>query len=410
LSSLINIKKYSKIYYGYVVIAAAFIIITLMYGAQGCFGVFFKPISGEFGWSRAETAGPFALCMVVSGFLSIFSGRLGDRFGCRKLVSIGGFLFGLGYILMSRITNLWQLYLFYLPVAVGVSTLYVPVVSLIARWFSKRRGLISGISTSGVGVGIVVMPPICSQIIESFGWRIPLEALGITLIVLIVPLGQLLKNAPENGKLPISRGNLQKPVLETVQGITFYKALRMSPFWLISIAWMCYGFFYQTALVHIVPYATDIGMSAISAATILMIIGITGTIGRFTLGYVADRIGNMFTTYASCGIIGLCYIGLLFSTGLWTLYLFAIIFGYVVAFGLLLIPIMAEYFGLMEVGIISGFGIFTYYVGGALGPLTAGGIFDSAGSYHWAFAACAAAGLIGALLIWAARVVHKPQY
>jgi MFS family permease len=410
LSPLINIKRSSKIFYGYVVIAAAFIIITLMYGAQGCFGVFFKPMSGEFGWSRAETAGPFALCMVVSGVLSIFSGRLGDRFGCRKLVSAGGFLFGMGYVLMSRITNLWQLYLFYLLVAVGVSTLYVPVVSLIARWFAKRRGLISGISTSGVGVGIVVMPPICSRLIESFGWRIPLVALGIILIVLIVPLGQLLKNAPENGNMLVSRESSRKPVLETGKGITFNQALRMSPFWLISIAWLCYGFFYQTAVVHIVPYATDIGMSAISAATVLMVIGITGTIGRLTLGYVADRLGNMFTTYVSCGIIGLCYLGLLFSSGLWALYLFAFIFGYVVAFGLLLIPIIAEYFGLLDVGVISGFGIFTYYVGGALGPLTAGGIFDTAGSYHWAFAACAAAGLIGALLIWLARAVHKPQY
>jgi len=221
-------------------------------------------------------------------------------------------------------------------------------------------------------------------------------------------LGQLLKNAPENGKLPVSRESSRRPVLDTEKEITFSQALRMSPFWMISVAWFCYGIFYQTALVHVVPYATDIGMSPISAATVLMIIGITGTIGRFTLGYVADRFGNMVTTYTSCGIIGLCYIGLMFSTGLSALYLFAVIFGYVVAFGLLLIPIMAEYFGLMEVGIISGFGIFTYYVGGALGPLTAGGIFDAAGSYHWAFAACAAAGLIGALLIWLASVGRKP--
>ena len=388
--------------------AAAFIIITLMYGAQGCFGVFFKPMSGEFSWRRAETAGPFALCMVVSGFLSIFSGRLGDRFGCQKLVSIGGFLFGLGYILMSRIANLWQFYVFYLLVAIGVSTLYVPIVSLIARWFTKRRGLIAGISTSGVGVGIVIMPPIASRIIQSFGWRIPLVALGIILIVLIVPLGQLLKNAPEDEKLHANKEYSQKTLPENVKGITFTQALRTAPFWMISIAWFCYGFFYQTAIVHIVPYATDIGLSALSAATILMIIGIAGTIGRFTLGYLADRFGNMFTTYVSCAITGLCYIGLVFSTGLWTLYVFAVLFGYVVAFGLLLIPIVAEYFGLLEMGIISGFGIFTYYLGGALGPLTAGAIFDTVRSYQWAFAACAAAGLIGALLIWLTRIVHKP--
>ena len=79
---------------------------TVMYGSQSSFGVFFKPMSSEFGWSRAETAGPFALNVVVTGFLSIFSGRIGDRFGCQKLVSIGGVFLGVGYILMSHWSRL----------------------------------------------------------------------------------------------------------------------------------------------------------------------------------------------------------------------------------------------------------------------------------------------------------------
>jgi MFS family permease len=411
LVSLINTKIFSKIYYGYIVVAASFLIITLMYGAQSSFGVFFKPMSGEFGWSRAETAGPFALNMAVTGILSIFSGRISDRFGCQKLVSIGGVFLGVGFILMSFTHSLWQLYLFFgLLVGIGVSTIYVPIVSLIARWFTKRRGLISGISTSGVGVGIVIIPMMASRVMEGFGWRISLVVIGVILLVMIVPLGQLLKSAPQNGKLAGKREDSPKAVTESVKGIPFSQAIKTAPFWMISIAWLLFGFFYHTAIVHLVPYATDLGMSAVSAATILTVIGVTGTAGRLTLGYIADRFGNMFTTYLSCFIVCLCYIGLIFTGGIWTLYLFAVIFGYVVAFGLLLVPIMAEYFGLKEVGVLSGFGLFTYYVGAALGPELAGGIFDATGTYHLAFIGCAIAAFFTALLILFARVIYKPRF
>ena len=316
----------------------------------------------------------------------------------RKLVSIGGVILGLGYLLMSQINSLWQLYLFYTLLAgVGISTIYVPLVTLIARWFTKKRGLACGIGTCGIPFGIVVIPPIASRIIENFQWRIPLLALGGVLIVAIVLLGQLLKKAPESEDLADRENSGSN---ESGNGLSFKEAVRSRPFWMIGVAFLLYGYFYEVAVVHIVPYATDLGITAVAAATILTVIGITGTIGRLTLGIVGEKQGNLNTAFISCLLMGLCFVILILGRGTWPLYLFAVIFGYLTAIGLLLVPILADYFGLKSLGIISGAVFCCSNVGAAIGPPAAGGSFDITGSYQLAFISSVIAGLAAGLILW----------
>lgn len=397
--------SYFKKHYGYIIVAASFLIATLAYGAEASFGVFFKPMAGEFGWGRAETSGPFAIYIVVSGFLTIISGKLSDRFGPRRLVSIGGIILGLGYLLMSRINALWQLYLFYtLLAAVGISTIYVPLVTLIARWFTKRRALACGIGTCGLPFGIVVIPPVASRIIESYQWRIPLMALGGVLIVAIALLGQLLKNAPEGVGLVFSREQAGEDRHELQKGISLNQAIKSRRFWMIGAAFLLYGYFYEVAIVHIVPYATDLGMAAVAAATILTVIGVTGTIGRLTLGFIGEKRGNVNTALISCILMGLSFLILIFSHQTETLFAFALIFGYLTAIGLLLVPILADYFGLKSLGVISGAVFCLSNIGAAIGPPAAGGIFDITGGYQLAFISCTIAGLVAGLIIWLVKL------
>ena len=154
-------RKFPSLHYGYVVVATSFLIMTLAFGTQNSFGVFFKPMSAEFGWSRADTSGPFSLGILVSGILSIIAGRLSDRFGAWKVVAVGAVISGVGYLLMADLHSLWQFYLYYgVLVAIGISTIYVPIVAMIARWFTKRRGLMAGIGIAGIGFGMAVMPPL----------------------------------------------------------------------------------------------------------------------------------------------------------------------------------------------------------------------------------------------------------
>jgi len=158
---LINMKP--KFFYGYVVVALAFLIMAIMGGTIYTFGIFFKPLAGDFGWSSAATSGAFSLQMVIHGLFYIVTGRLNDRFGPRLVVSACCLLLGAGYLLMSQISDIWQLYLFYgVVIGIGMSGAFVPLGSTVARWFVKRKGAMIGIAVAGISVGTMIMPPVAS--------------------------------------------------------------------------------------------------------------------------------------------------------------------------------------------------------------------------------------------------------
>ena len=126
-----------KFFYGYVVVLAAFVIMMVTYGAVFTFGVFFKPLLAEFGWTRATTSTAYSLSVFLHGLFYIVMGRLNDRFGPRIVLTVSGFFLGLSYLLMSQISAVWQLYLFYgVLTAIAISG-YVPLPSTVATWFVK---------------------------------------------------------------------------------------------------------------------------------------------------------------------------------------------------------------------------------------------------------------------------------
>ena len=133
-------KREHGFYYGYIVVLAAFVIWMITWGVSMTYGVFFKPILSEFGWTRAMTAGARSLSLGVWGLMGIVTGRLTDRLGPRKVVLIAGCFFGIGYLLMSYISNAWQFYVIYgVVIGIGLSAVTVPTMTTVARWFVKRR-------------------------------------------------------------------------------------------------------------------------------------------------------------------------------------------------------------------------------------------------------------------------------
>jgi MFS family permease len=408
------IKNNPRIYPGYVVLAACFFILAIVFGAQFSFGVFFKPILTQFGWSRAETAGPVAVGMIVNGLFSIVSGRLSDRFGPKLIISAGAVIISSGYFLMSSINSLWQLYVYYgVLVAGGSSTIYIPLVSLIARWFNQKRGLMSGIGISGIGFGVGVIPALASHLIVTYHWRTSLFIVGAGSLLLLLILARLLKKPPEEYPWePESKGgDAISPNIK--KGYSIKEALKTSQLWLIFIAWILYGFFYQVGFVHIVAYATDLGLSAVVAATVLTIIGFVGGFGRISLGFISDRLGIRKTVLYSFLITGAAYVCLSASDSIWMLYVFAVVFGALNGIGLLLIPTIAEYFGFKDLGVISGVVVFANSAGAALSPPLAGAIYDSTGSYEIAFVLCGVFGLAAGILVWLLKPTKglnsKPQ-
>ena len=163
-------SKKPRFFYGYVIIIVGFFVMALMWGTTLNFGLFLKPMSAEFGWTRATTSAPFSLSMFLFGILGMVTGRLNDRFGPRIVVTVCGLFLGVAFLLMSQISALWQLYLFYgVMIAIGTSGSFVPLASTVARWFARRRGLMTGLVLSGYGAGAMIGPPVASWLISSYG-------------------------------------------------------------------------------------------------------------------------------------------------------------------------------------------------------------------------------------------------
>ncbi len=399
-----------RFFYGYIIVGITFLILLVVCGTYYTYGVFFKPILNEFGWSRAVTSGAYSLSFLLFGLLGIFMGRLNDRFGSRIVAVICGFFMGLGYLLMSLVSNVWQIYLFFgVVVAIGFSAAYVPLLSTLARWFVRKTSLMTGIAMSGIGVGAIIMPPIAGWLISKYGWRTSYIIMGIIVLVLIIVAAQFLRRPVQVGELlPGDNEAIAAEASLEAGGLHFREAVRTKQFWMLCGIFAPMALCIQAVIVHIVPYATDLGISAVTAASILSIIGGLSIVGRIGMGTVGDRAGNKRALTIGFIVMLFAFIWLLAVRGEWALFLFAVVFGF--AYGGLIIlesPIVAELFGLRAHGAILGAIHFGTSIGGATGPLAAGGIFDTTGNYHIAFVVLAGLSAVGLILTLALRPMRN---
>ena len=152
-----------KFFYGYVVVASAYLVLFFVFGVHYTFGLFLKPILAEFGWGRAVTSGAFALSWLIQGVSAVLMGRLNDRYGPRLVLTLCGIIIAAGILMTTRITAGWHLYLTYgVLIGIGTGGAYVPLASTIARWFIARRGTMTGIAMSGIGMSFLVHTDIIS--------------------------------------------------------------------------------------------------------------------------------------------------------------------------------------------------------------------------------------------------------
>ncbi len=200
-----------------------------MWGSYIAFGVFFKPMANEFGWSRAMTSGAFSMAMAVQGVFAIGAGALNDRFGPRIIMTVCGLLVGAGYLLMSQLGSLWQLYLFYgIVIGLGMSGHYIPILSTVARWFVAKRTLITGIVLTGAGLGTLAAPPIATLLIAALDWRTSYIIMGVVVLVVVTSSAQLLRRDPAQiGKVPYGENSApQEPVRSESGAFSLKEAVR----------------------------------------------------------------------------------------------------------------------------------------------------------------------------------------
>jgi len=329
-------------------------------------------------------------------------GRLNDRLGPRIVLTFCGFLMGLGYLLMSQLSAVWQLYLFYgVVIGTGMGGTRVPLLSTVARWFLKRRSLMTGIVLTGISTGRLVGPAVANWLISTYDWRAAYIVIGSVILVIIVLAAQFLKRDPARmGQMPYG-GNeevKQESGIET-RKFTIKEVVYTRQFWLVFTMLFCFGFCLFTITVHIVSNATDLGISAASAASILAAIGGASIAGNIILGGAAERIGNKQVFIIGFILMSAALFWLVIARETWMLYLFAVVLGF--ARGGMAAsdsPLVAGLFGLNSHGLIFGVTSLGFTIGAALGPFLAGSIFDNTGSYQMAFLISAAISIVGLVI------------
>ena len=392
----------------YLAVGIAFFILLITYAVHYSFGVFFKPVIEELGWSRAALSGAFSISWILQGMLAIFMGWLNDRLGPRIVLSISGFLVGSGYLLLSRVTTAWELYLYYgVVIGIGLSGMVVPLLSTISRQFILRRSLMTSIAAIGVGVGILIGPPVINLLVSLYDWRQSYLFLGALIFVVVILISQWLRR-PEDIResAPLSKAEERK---DSFNQFSLRAASKTRQFWLVVIIFFCVAFCQYVVLVHIVPHATDMGISPTLAANVLSVFGGASVAGGVLLSGAADKIG-VRTVY----IIGFTLIAssLFWLNGINTilpLFIFAAIFGFGLG-GLCSAQslVVASLFGTKGHGLIFGLVNNGFTLGAAITPILAGYIFDVSGAYGPAFMASGAVGCAGILLsIWMKRPADK---
>ncbi len=393
-----------KLYYGWILVILATGILTMYAVVSFTRGVFLTPITNELGWSRGTLSGAFSIFVLVAGPLAIFTGKLTDKYGPRFLITIGGLLAGAGFFAMSQVSSLWQVYLIWvLLIGIADCSVMTPTLTTIPRWFTKRRGIALGITTSGFALGGMLWPPIAQTLISSYNWGLGYLILGSIILVFIVIFAQFMKHSPQRiGLLSYGQTNSTNERQQTINkmgGLSFSQALKTRRFWFFSAVLICFFFFFQVIVVHIIPHATDIGISPLIAATILSLISAIGIISRLSMGFIADRIGGRLALTICLILQTIALAWLLIAKETWALYLFAIVFG-IGQGGIMPIQMMvtAELFGLKSLGMLGGALMLFGYSGMALGPILAGSIFDASGSYNMAFIICIILGVVAILM------------
>lgn len=343
------------------------ILIQINLGAVYAWSLFNQPLMDKFGWAKEDIVVTFSITIAVFALTTIFAGRLQDRIGPRWVATIGGVLLGVGLILSSQATTLFQLYFFYGVVGgIGIGMTYVCPLSACVKWFPDKRGFISGVAVAGFGLGGLIYKPVIGYLIDTFGVSSSFFYLGILYFVLVVAGAQLLKNPPNDDTTSSSTTTSEK-----TNDFSPVQMLKTYQFYLL---WTMFLFGSVSGLL-VISFAVDIGVELVKldveqAANAVMVIALFNAAGRILLGKISDRIGRKNTLVIIYALTAL--IMFYMSTGFmnYPIYLIAVSF---IGFGfggfLALFPsVTADYYGTKNIGTNYGFMYQAYGLSAFAGP------------------------------------------
>jgi MFS family permease len=380
------------IFRGWYVVWAAFASMTVIFGVAYSFAAFFQPWSQTFDAERADVSWVFGLSSLLYFSLGAVGGALADRFGPRATGLAGMSCLAAGLFLSSIADDLTSIYLAYgLGIGVGVALVYTPSMGAVQPWFTRQRGLASGIASSGIGAGTLIVPVIASWLIGALDWREAMRWLaGGVLVAGFAAVWFLDRDPARHG---LAADGAQAGTV--APGLSLIEAMRSPSFRWLYAALMAASMSMFVPFAHLSAAARDAGIAETQAVALVGLIGIGSLLGRFGLGALADRLGRLRTHVLVQAMLGASFVLWALADTYPVFALFALFFG--LSYGgivSLLPPICTDLYGVRAVSGIIGVLYTSAAFGALIGPVAAGALFDASGSYGWTLAACGLCSLI----------------
>jgi MFS family permease len=399
-----------QVFYGWVVLAASVALIAVGTGTIFSLAVFLRPLEEEFGWTRSLISGIAFVNWVIFGVGSFAWGALSDRVGARRVVGAGAGILGAALILSSQVRSAAELYAaFGILGAIGASAFYVPLAATATRWFAARRGLAMGIISSGMGLGIFLVPPTARSLITALGWRTTFALFGgLAWVVGIVGVRYLVNRPADRGlrtygAAPAPSGAVATP---PGRGMTPAEALRHPVFWGVALVHFGCCAAHSGPIFHMVAHAMDLGVAKMAAASMLGLSGASSIAGRLSSGILADRFGAKPALVGMLALQAGTLSTYLAADGAVSLFAVALAFGVAYGGAMPLYALVArEFFGDRVVGTAFGGIFFISCIGMGLGAYGGGFLFDRLGTY-WSLHL--ASTLVGAGAVAVALALRPP--
>jgi MFS family permease len=379
--------------YGWVIVAAGAVITCVAMGAMFALPVYLQPMAEETGWTRAGISGAMTVGFIVMGVAGFAWGTISDRIGARPVVLIASALLGLGLAVASTAPNLVVFQAAYggLVGAAG-GAFFAPLMATTVAWFDRHRSLAVSLVSIGGGVAPMVITPLASILISTYGWRSAMLMTAVGASLVLIPAALLIRRAPVLAAAPAGAAAPAKTS-------PAFAALRTPQFIVLATTFFLCCAAHSGPIFHTVSYAMLCGASALAAASIYSVEGVAGLFGRLLFGLLADRIGVRKVIVGGLALQAIGIYAYIYVSELQHFYMLAVVLGLVYGGVMPLYAVLArDYFSAGVMGTVLGAATLTSSLGMAFGPVGGGWLYDTFGSYHWLYIASAGVGIAAAAM------------
>ena len=373
-------------------------------------------LRSRFGWTPDQLQWAFAFTRVEGGIMGPVEGILVERLGSRRMVFIGLLVLGGGFLLFSRVHELWHLYGVFFLMSLGAALgTWLPMMTLMNNWFAKHRSKAMGLAWEGNAVGAIILIPLIAWAIggvdadqpDRFGWRATAAGIGVVIMLLAFPISRLVRNRPEDYGLspdgdtsaPLSEaaGQTETPRSTAGElGFTWQEAIRTRAFWLISSGHAWSSTVVVTVMVHLGLILDDRGLSLQMVGWVVAIYTSVSAIFILVGGYIGDRVPMRYSIFCFSSLLAVAIIALLLANNPLMAFLFAVVMG--IGWGgrvSLMSSIRGVYFGRRAFARITGLSMMPMNVILFATPIFVGYMYKFTGSYTVPFIVIAVVSFLG---------------